>query len=68
MNNSIQEYENENEDEKYFNFNKDCLCGKYSISGVKPYKILFAKVFSLNGTKMTQLSIYDAAYDKDFVF
>lgn len=68
MNNSIQEYENGDGDEYEKYFNKDCLCGKYSISGVKPYKILFAKVFSLNGTKMIQLSIYDAAYDKDFVF
>lgn len=44
------------------------MCGKYVISGVKPYKIVYAKVYSLNGTKMIQLSIYNSAYDKDYVF
>lgn len=34
---------NGDEYEKYFN--KDCLCGKYSISGVKPYRYTLLKFF-----------------------
>lgn len=53
------------EDQRSF---KACMCGKYAISGTKPYKIVYSKVYTLNGTKMTQLSIYNFAYDKDYVF
>lgn len=38
------------------------------ISGTKPYKIMYSKVYTLNGAKMIQLSIYDWAIDKDYAF
>lgn len=63
LNNSIREMDGE--DQRSF---KACMCGKYAISGTKPYKIVYSKVYTLNGTKMTQLSIYNFAYDKDYVF
>jgi hypothetical protein len=47
---------------------RECICGKYAISGVKPYKMLFSKVYTLNGSKMIQLSIYDWGIDKDYPF
>lgn len=47
---------------------KECICGKYAISSQKPYRIVYSKVYTLNGTKMIQLSIYDWAYDKDYIF
>lgn len=47
---------------------KECLCGRFAVSGVKPYKVLYVKVYTMNGVKMIQLSVYNAAYDKDYVF
>lgn len=37
------------------------------MSGVKPYKLLYSKVFTVNGSKNIQLSLYDWAFDKDYV-
>lgn len=63
MNNSIKEIDGD--DQRPL---KECMCGKYAISGVKPYKIVYTKIYSMNGSKMIQLSIYNSAYDKDYVF
>ena len=45
-----------------------CRCGNYVISGKKPYKMVFMRVYSINNTKRISLILYDWALDKEFVF
>jgi hypothetical protein len=36
------------------------------MSWVKPYKMIYAKIFTVNRVKNIQLRVYDWAYDKDY--
>lgn len=44
----------------------ECKCGKYELSATKPYKMLYAKVYTINKSKTVSLCVYDWAIDKSF--
>ena len=45
-----------------------CKCGKYVITSIKPYKIVYCRVYTINAVKRLSLVIYDWAIDKEYVF
>ena len=45
-----------------------CKCGKYVINSIKPYKIVYCRVYTINAVKRLSLVIYDWAIDKQYAF
>lgn len=44
------------------------MCGQFVISGIKPHKLLYCKIYTINGVKRVSLVIYDWAIDKEYTF
>jgi hypothetical protein len=45
-----------------------CMSGTYVISGKKPHKLAYVRVYSINNSKRISLNIYDEVLDKDSLF